>query len=305
VSVTREERVVPRAEPRSYYGQPVLKAPVWTWEVPTYFFLGGLAGSSAGLAWLAGLRGNEELARRSWALALAGLAASPPLLISDLGRPSRFFNMLRMFKVTSPMSVGSWLLSAGGAATAVAAANALGGRLDGAARVARPAAAGLGLPISTYTAALVADTAVPVWHEARMMLPFVFGAGAAASAGAAATVVTRPEHAAPARRLAVGGAAAELLSTRLMENRLGELGAPYRGGTAGSLSRAATALTLTGAALVAGLGRRRSAAAAGGALVLAGALAERWSIYKAGFKSASDPTFTVGPQRERLRASGG
>ena len=169
-----EAATVPRAEWRSYYGHPVIKQPVWKPEIPFYFFFGGLGGASAGLALLAQARGNEELARRAWANALAGVAASPLLLISDLGKPARFLNMLRVFKVTSPMSVGSWLLSASGLATTLAAADAWTGRLPAPGRVARPLAAGLGLPLATYTAALVANTAVPVWHEARTTLPFLF-----------------------------------------------------------------------------------------------------------------------------------
>jgi formate-dependent nitrite reductase membrane component NrfD len=92
---------------RSYYGRPVVKQPVWTWEIPWYFFTGGLAGCSATMAAMAGAAGNRELARRAWPVALAAAAASPVLLVSDLGRPERFLNMLRMFKVTSPMSIGS------------------------------------------------------------------------------------------------------------------------------------------------------------------------------------------------------
>ncbi len=107
--------VVPRAEPQSYYGRPVLKAPVWTWEVPTYFFFGGMAGAAAPLAYGAHLAGDETLARRATLVSLAGLAVSPPLLISDLGRPERFWRMLRVFKPTSAMSVGTWILSAFGA----------------------------------------------------------------------------------------------------------------------------------------------------------------------------------------------
>ncbi|MBV8998383.1 MAG: polysulfide reductase NrfD, partial [Solirubrobacterales bacterium] len=183
----------------SYHGQPVIKEPIWTWEIPMYFFTGGLAGASAGLACMSELRGNEVLARRAWAASLAGITASPLFLISDLGRPMRFMNMFRMFKVSSPMSVGSWILGASGATTTVAAANAWTGWFPRSARIARPAAALLGLPLSTYTAALVANTAVPVWHEARRILPFVFGSGAALSAGAAAVIATPPEHAAPAR----------------------------------------------------------------------------------------------------------
>ncbi len=143
----------------SYHGQPVLKEPIWTWEIPCYFYTGGLGGGSAALAWLAGWRGNETLARRAWAVAATGITISPALLTSDLGRPARFLNMLRMFKVTSPMSVGSWLLVGAGATTTVSAVGAWSGRLQRTARLAQPAAALLGLPLSTYTAALLANTA--------------------------------------------------------------------------------------------------------------------------------------------------
>ncbi len=97
----------------SYYEQPILKEPIWTWEIPCYFFAGGLGGASAALAYAAELHGNEVLASRSRATSLVALSLSPAFLISDLGRPARFLNMFRMFKVTSPMSVGSWLLGAG------------------------------------------------------------------------------------------------------------------------------------------------------------------------------------------------
>lgn len=286
----------------SYYGQPILKQPVWTPEIPIYFFAGGMAGASAGLAYLAELRGNDELSRRAWAAAMAGVSVSPALLISDLGRPARFLNMLRLFKVSSPMSVGSWILSAFGATTTVAVAGAWTGAVPPpAARAARPAAALLGLPLATYTAALVTNTAIPVWHEARGRLAFVFAAGAAASAGAVAVAVTPPKYAAPARRLAVGGAVAELVAGKLMERSLGELGEPYHEGAAGALAKLAFGLTAVGGAAIAARGRRsRAAAAAGGTLLAAGALAERWSVYRAGFQSAADPKYVVGPQRARL-----
>jgi hypothetical protein len=164
--------MVPRAEPHSYYGQPLLKPPVWSPEVPFYFFAGGLAGASAGLAFAAGVSGNRELERRAWRNALVGLAVSPPLLIADLGRPERFLNMLRVFKVSSPMSVGSWVLALYGAATGVAAGSELTGLAPGVGRAAKLPAALLGLPLATYTAGLLSNTAVPVWHEGRMILPF-------------------------------------------------------------------------------------------------------------------------------------
>jgi hypothetical protein len=300
-------------EPRSYYGRPLIKRPVWTWEIPVYLFTGGLAGASAGLAYLSERGGRDPLARRAWAIALAGVMASPALLVSDLGRPARFLNMLRMFRVTSPMSVGSWLLSASGAAIALAAVDSLlpdrlrarlpapaGRGLALTAPAARPAAALLGLPLSTYTAALVSNTAVPVWHEARHTLPFLFAGGAAASAGAAATIVTPPREAMPARRLAVLGTALEIGASRLMETRLGELGEPYRTGTAGKLNRAADGLVVSGGLALGAFGRRRPAGIVGGMLLLAGAACKRWAVFRAGFQSAEDPRYTVGPQRRRV-----
>lgn len=176
-----------------YYGRPVLKEPVWTAMVPAYFFAGGLAGMSAALAFGARLAGNRQLARRALLVSLAGISASPPLLVADLGRPERFLNMLRVVKPTSPMSVGTWVLSAFGTALGGAVvAELLGGPLRAIGRIAEPAAALLGLPLSTYTAVLVSDTGVPAWHEARHELPFLFAGRSAASAGAAAAIITPP-----------------------------------------------------------------------------------------------------------------
>jgi hypothetical protein len=281
-----------------YHGQPVLKQPVWTWEVPAYFFTGGLAGASAGLAYLSEVRGNELLGRRAWGAAMAGIAVSPLLLISDLGRPARFLNMLRMFKVTSPMSVGSWILSASGASTTLAAVNAWTGVLPRASRLARPAAALLGLPLASYTGVLLANTAVPAWHESRRLLPIVFASGAALSAGAAGVIATPVQSAAPARRVALAGAALEMVLKRTMEQRLGELGEPYRHGPASRYGRLANGLIASGAALLAARGSRsRPPAALAAVLLGAGALSARVSVFKAGFQSAADPAYVVGPQR--------
>jgi hypothetical protein len=288
---------------RSYYGRPILKEPVWKPEVPWYFFSGGLAGGSSSLALGARLVGNERLARNAELVALAAMSVNPVLLIKDLGRPERFYNMLRVFKVTSPMSVGSWLLAVEGAAMGIAGTC----RLLGIFRPLRSAAgtvAGVsGLGVSTYTGALVADTAIPVWHEARRELPFVFAGGAAATAGAAATIVTSPEDAGPARRLAVVGAAIELAAAKLMEQRLGPfLAEPYQEGESGKYARLARGLTAAGATVLALAGRRRAGAVAGGALLLAGGAFQRWSVFRAGFASARDPKYTVVPQRERVEA---
>jgi hypothetical protein len=282
----------------------VLKEPVWRPEVAFYFFTGGLGGASSVLSLVARVSGHELLAQRSIQIASAADAVSPPLLIADLGRPERFLNMLRVFKVTSPMSVGSWILAYSSTASSVSAFLNTIGRLPRVADLARTASAVSGAPLAVYTATLISDTAIPVWHEARRELPFLFGSSAVASAGAAAAIAVAPAEAGPARRLAVGGVLVENAIFALMRKRLGMLGEPYASGESGRYRKVSRTCTIGGAALLAGPGRRsRLAAAAGGALVLAGEVAMRWSVFKAGFQSARDPKYTVAPQRARADAA--
>jgi hypothetical protein len=295
--MSREMSMVPAARPRSYYGHPVLKPPVWKPEVGVYLFTGGLAGGSAVLAATARAQGNEVLARRALGTALAGAAVSPALLIKDLGVPRRFHHMLRVVKVTSPMNIGTWILSGVGAALGIATACDVLGILPGVRRVAETGAAVLGPALSTYTAVLLSDTAVPAWHGAQLELPFVFAASSAATAGAAATMLTPPRHAHPARTLALGGAVAELAAAEVMKRRLGDAGEPYHRGDAGRFARAATTLGALGAAGLALGRRRRPVALAGAAAVLAASFCERWAIFRAGAASASDPRYTVELQR--------
>jgi DMSO reductase anchor subunit len=300
-SVSEEVRGHGQGETRSYYGQPVIKEPTWEWEIPAYFFTGGLAGASSGLGLLAGLLGNERLARTARLTALAGATASPVFLILDLGMPSRFYNMLRVFKPTSPMSVGTWILSAFGTYSGVVAATDVLRIFPRLGQAAETVAALLGPALSTYTAVLIEDTSVPVWHEAQRELPLVFAASSAASAGAAATIFTPPEAAGPARRLLIGGSALEIAVSEAMKRRLGGLAEPYEKEEAGRYETLSTALTASGATLTAILGRkRRWAAVLGGVLALGGAATKRWSVFKAGFQSARDPKYTVQSQRERL-----
>ena len=292
--------LVPRGEVRTYYGRPVLKPPVWKKEVPWYLFTGGLAGASSVLAAAGRLSGRPGLARAARRVAAGGALASPALLIADLGRPERFANMLRVVRPTSPMNMGAWLLSAYGPSAGAAAALDALGIAPGVGRLADASAAVTGSLLTSYTGALLADTAVPVWHEARRELPFLFAAGAASSAGAAAAILTRPDEAGAARRLALAGLVVEQAVMRSMERRLGPLAEPYREGRAGRWHRAATWLGMAGGVTLAGAWRRRGPAVAGGALLLASALATRFAVFKAGFQSADDPEVTVGPQRARL-----
>ena len=288
------------SEMRSYYGRPVVKEPTWTWEVPLYLFTGGIAGGASLLHGFARLAGHERLARRSLLVAGACNAVNPVLLVSDLGRPERFLNMLRVFKVASPMSVGSWILFVSGGAGATSAALERTGLLAPVKGLAEAVWFASGPPLATYTGALLANTAIPVWSEARGQLPWLFGASATAATGAAATIATPAWCAAPARRAAIGGAVAELALSRAMEQKLGFVGEVYSRGEAGRYGRISKALTAAGAGILAARGRRsRAAAAVGGALVLGSSLALRWSVFKAGFQSARDPKYTVVPQKRR------
>ncbi|MDX6514081.1 MAG: hypothetical protein QOE36_3585 [Gaiellaceae bacterium] len=284
----------------SYYGRPIVKEPVWQPEIPVYFFTGGLAGASAVLSAAARLAGNERLSKASLYIGAAADLASPALLISDLGRPERFLNMLRVFKPTSPMSVGSWVLFISGGASNTQALLELVGRLPRVKLAAEIVSTLSGPPLATYTGTLLANTAIPAWSEARHDLPVLFGASAVASAGAAAAIAVPPAEAGPARRLAIAGSLFENGVMTAMEHRLGFVGEPYKQGEAGRFARIAKGATLGGAALLAARGSRsRAAAVAGGTLILAGELALRWSVFKAGFQSARDPRYTVIPQRER------
>jgi Polysulphide reductase, NrfD len=282
-----------------YYGRPIVKPPVWEQEIAWYLFTGGLAGGASTLALGARVTGNDRLARSSTLLATAALAVSPALLIKDLGRPERFLNMLRVLKPTSPMNVGSWLLTAMGGASTVAAACELTGRARRLRTAAQLGSGLLGPALATYTAVLVSDTAVPVWHEARRELPLLFASGAAASAGAAAVIATPASAAGPARRLMLAGAAGEVANSYVMERRLGELAQPYHEGRAGEHRRVARAATIAGAVLGLAGRRRPLVGRLGAALVLGGAAAERFAVFRAGFQSAADPRYTIASQRAR------
>jgi hypothetical protein len=212
--------------------------------------------------------------------------------------------MFRVAKPTSPMSVGSWILLVYGPASALAAAGDAFGLPPAVRRVADGVAAALGPAVATYTAVLVSDTAIPVWHEARRELPFVFAGSASSAAGGAAVMTTPPGQAGPARTFAVVGSAIEVGASVLARRRLGEVGDVYRLGRAGTLDRLATGLTSVGAAVTAIWGRRRPGAVLGGAALVGGSLARRFAVLHAGVQSADDPAYTIGPQRRRLEAGG-
>ena len=302
-----EQPMVPPAEFASYYGKPILNAPVWrSPDIPGYLFLGGLAGGSSLMAAGAQLTGRPGLARVSKAAAAGAICLGLAGLVADLGRPARLVNMLRVFKVTSPMSVGSWILSGYVPAAGAAAACALTGRLPRAGAAATAGAAVLAPGLASYTAALITDTAVPAWHDGHREMPFVFAGSAAMAAGGFGLLAAPPGESEPARNLALFGIATEAAAFERMMRRMGLAAETYRSGRAGAYIRAGQALSVLGAggALLGRAGGRRGRAisALGGASLMAASAATRWGIFHAGLASARDPKYTVVPQRERREA---
>jgi formate-dependent nitrite reductase membrane component NrfD len=225
--------------------------------------------------------------------------------VHDLGRPERFLNMLRVVKPTSPMSIGSWLLAGYAPLALAAAASDVTGVLSPVGAAATLGAAGAGCAVATYTGALIANTAVPAWHESRAELPLLFAASAAASAGGAGLLAGAGPETAPARRVAVVGAVAELALEELMVRRLPTvIGRSYHEGRAARQLRLGKALTVAGA-VTALVGRRsRVASIAAGAALLGASALTRFGIFHAGVESAQDPDQTVVPQRARQDADG-
>jgi len=308
----RERQMVPDAHFTSYYGRPVVKAAPWSNDIPAYLFLGGLAAGSTMLGAGGDLTGRPSLRRTGRIGGMAAISLSFAALVHDLGRPGRFANMLRVAKPTSPMSVGTWILTAFGPLAGLAGAAELRGvlprgmhRLSTVLAVsARPAnlAACLAAPaVAAYTAVLISDTATPAWHDGYQKLPFVFVGSAAAAAGGLAMIGSTLTDAAPARRLALGGALLELGAEQARTSSMGLSGETLRSGLAGNFSRASKTLTATGALLTATVaGRSRLAAVAAGAALLTGSACTRFAIFEAGQASARDPRYTVIPQRERI-----
>lgn len=311
-----EEVMVPDAEFSSYYGRNIVKPAPWGHEIPTYLFLGGLAAGSALVAAGGEMTGRRELQRNGRLVALGALGGSTIALVSDLGKPSRFYNMMRTVKLTSPMSVGSWILAGFGAFTGVAAFSEvvkqivpnegrdlpMGWFWPYGDRLASVGAGFFSAPLAAYTAVLLSDTATPTWHAAYKELPFVFVGSALAAAGGMAMVTTPTAETAPARRMAVGGALLEAGAMKLLERSVGVAGEPLQEGKAGALLRAAKVLTVGGAALTVIGGRWRPAAVAAGLALAAGSAVTRFGVVEAGIESAKDPRYTVIPQRQRLEA---
>lgn len=313
---SHEMPMVPEAEFISYYGRPVVKPPPWGHEIAAYLFLGGVAGGSGLLAAGAQLTGRAELRRNARLSALATVGLGGVALVRDLGRPERFLNMLRTIKLTSPMSLGSWILSAFSAGAGVAAAAEIDrmtaerlplGPLRGVLRAAEgPAgleAAAFGPALAVYTAVLLADTATPTWNASREELPFVFVSSASLAAAGLAIATTPVAETGPARTLALLGVTGDLLASKVMRRRMDPVAAePLRHGQAGRMLRCSQALAVAGGLGTLLGGRRRGVAALSGLALLAASVLTRFGVFDAGIRSANDPRYTIEPQKRRLAA---
>jgi formate-dependent nitrite reductase membrane component NrfD len=289
----------------TYYGRPVLKEPVWIWAVPLYFYAGGAAGAAAALgavAQTADGRGLARLVARCRFVAGAGTLAGTALLIYDLGRPRRFLNMLRVFRPTSAMSMGSWLLAA--TSSLSAGAVIFGGRRGSAQILGDLAGLGagiVGLPLSGYTAVLLGDTAVPLWGAARRSLPVLFVASAMSSATSLLTFGELSDTEEKiVHRLDLAAGAAELAAAALVARdaaEVPEVGRPLREGLGAALWKASTALTAASLAVAVLPTKARGPRVLGALLGTAAGVAMRFAIFHAGKASARDPEATFAQQR--------
>lgn len=299
-------------EEPTYYDRPVLKEPVWIWTVPTYFYVGGTAGAAALLAATARALGGEELhglVKASRWIAAVGGGVGSALLVTDLGRPERFLHMLRVIRPTSAMSVGSWVLA--GAASATMGSALLSdyqGFLGRVGHFAGYTAALLGMPLAGYTAVLLGNTAVPVWKATRRSLPHLF-IGTAVS-GLSALFGLLPIDLSPreetiVERFGIAGKVIDLAAMAVVEREAEGVdpvvGRPLHEGLAGTLWKAAKAMTAASLVLSLLPGRSRARRAASGLIGTVGALTLRFAVFHAGKASAHDPRATFRPQRQRLK----
>jgi hypothetical protein len=282
-------------EPPALVQGPMMKPPLWTWEVPLYFWFGGTAAGASFVALACDLAGDDRSARVARKIALGALLPSPPLLIMDLGRSERFYNMLRIFKPRSPMSMGSWCLSLFGAL----AGGSVGADLLGRKRTAKALGAAnavVGGYLGSYTGVLLAATAVPVWARSRLFLGPIFVSTATltgASATRLALVATGMPEGHPTRealgRVESGAMAAELLLSQINEYRLGRLAHAFHEGPSGRWYRSATWLARSG--MLMRLARRRGRPwtdHVSSACYMAAALCFRYAWVRSGPISATD-----------------
>ena len=309
----RKERVVPDRGvdvaggpiPRQvgYYGQMVVRPPVWTWEIPVYFSAGGLAGMSAVIAAAAALFHHLDVARTAILVAVVATIVSPILLIIDLGRPQRFINMLRVFKPQSPMSMGAWILVLFSSCAVPAfialelhARGYFSGPIDSTLRMIAGflliAAALVGVLLATYTGVLIGATAIPAWFAHHVLLPIHFGTASLGSAAALLELLGYRMGALNAIGLVAAGAET-IIAVTLIINNQGDVDRALRTSRSGLLLQTAEFLTGPLALLLRLFGLIPLASVS----FLVGAFVSRFGWIWAGKISGRDPEAVFASQR--------
>jgi Polysulphide reductase, NrfD len=289
----------------SYYGLPVLKVPVWTWQIPLYFFLGGISGVSACIGFVAQLfHSDPALVRVCLWIALIGASICPMLLIADLGRPARFLNMLRVFKLRSAMSMGAWILVAFSNFVFLAVlcfelvlrgfANPL---LISLLWLLEAAAAITGLLLASYTGVLIGATAIPVWSENRELLPAHF---LTSGLGGSAAILELTGFLIPATQiLGFVASGIETLIEIFLGVRKRAVDAPLHHGRSGKTLRIAGLLEGPAAFLLrAFFGSSHTGRYAASVCFLLGSVLSRYAWIWAGRASAHDPHALFNLQRK-------
>ncbi len=297
----------PNSDDPTYYERRMLQESVWSWAIPLYYYVGGLSGASMALAAAVTLKRDkslDEFVQRCHIIGFAGTVVSGVLLIYDLGRPMRFLNMLRVFRPTSPMNMGAWILSAtGGTAFMTIALRPQRGLLGVIGETFGIASGVFGLGLATYTGVLIANTAVPVWQASRKTLPALFGSSAVASLGCAFDIFGAQT---PASAFGIIGRGAELVAGFCMEHEASvvpRVGRPLKRGRSGVMFRTST--LLTGVSLVLALwpNSTRNRKIVSGVIGSLGSLLMRFSVEAAGNASARDPRASFHGQRQRAVSS--
>ncbi len=289
----------------TYYDHPMLKQPVWIWSIPAYFYVGGVAGVGATFGAAAQLVAPDAMrsliVRSRWVATIGG-AVSAALLIHDLGRPSRFLNMLRVFRVTSPMSMGSWILTVFSSAAGAAAVLPFGPRLF------RPLAnvfgliAGVfGLGLSGYTGVLISQSAVPIWQTSYRTTPVLFlASGTAAAASFFEFFSLNAREARATEWFGSIGKVIELAAVFALEadaRRIERVGRPLTSGLSGFLWQSAKVLTVTSAVISILPGKSRPKRVVAGVLGSVASIFLRFGLFYAGKASARDPRASFQQQR--------
>jgi formate-dependent nitrite reductase membrane component NrfD len=300
-----------RGAPVSEIHGPFIHAPVWSWEVATYFWFGGMASGASFVALACDTAGDHRSAAIARRVSLGAVAPAPVLLIADLGRPERFLNMMRVFKPRSPMNMGAWCLVAFSGSGGLAVAADLTGRAK-AARALGALTALLGSYLGSYTGVLLACSAVPVWAGSRTILGPAFVATATAT-GAAATrlvlVASGLPRGHPTRRalgtIETAAMLTELSISALGERRLGDAAQALGRGRAGVCFRTAKSLVALGLSLrlvARRTGPREHELAS--FMYLAAGLAFRLAWVYAGGASGTDDAVVAARARDRRAPHG-